>query len=123
MQYNECVIHVGTMYWRFDEEIQYIELDYPRDLVMWKGVPYNIDAVFQAQDKKTYFFKDQYFWEFNDKKMEVTEQSPLHVGEYWLHCPKEIHDPFKKAKATSAGLAIFSDLHQIIALFLMLWIA
>jgi matrix metalloproteinase-16 (membrane-inserted) len=36
------------MYWRFDEEIQHIELDYPRDLAMWKGVPYNVDAVFQA---------------------------------------------------------------------------
>lgn len=24
-----------------------MELDYPRDMSMWKGVPYNIDAVFQ----------------------------------------------------------------------------
>ena len=90
------------MYWRFDEEIQFIELDYPRDIVMWRGVPYNLDAVFQATDKKTYFFKDQYFWEFDDKKMEVTESSPQRVGEYWLRCPKEIHDPFKQAGTVSS---------------------
>ena len=56
------------MYWRFDEEEQYVELDYPRDLVMWRGIPYNIDAVFQWHDKKTYFFKEKYFWEFNDQR-------------------------------------------------------
>jgi len=32
---------------RFDEEAGKVELDYPRDMSMWKGVPYNIDAVFQ----------------------------------------------------------------------------
>ena len=37
----------GTMYWRFDEEAGKVELDYPRDMSMWKGVPYNIDSVFQ----------------------------------------------------------------------------
>ena len=37
----------GSMYWRYDEEVGSVELDYPRDMSMWKGVPYNIDAVFQ----------------------------------------------------------------------------
>lgn len=32
---------------RYDEEAGSVELDYPRDMSMWKGVPYNIDAVFQ----------------------------------------------------------------------------
>ena len=39
---------LGSMYWRFDEGIQHVELDYPRDLSMWKGVPENFDAVFQV---------------------------------------------------------------------------
>ena len=47
----------GDMYWRFDDEEQVVELDYPRDINMWKGVPRDIDAVFQYTDKKTYFFK------------------------------------------------------------------
>ena len=32
---------------RFDESINYVELDYPRDMSMFAGVGYNIDAVFQ----------------------------------------------------------------------------
>ena len=116
------------MYWRFDEQIQHIELDYPRDLQMWKGkhwlrlcyrleaevvielisgVPYNIDAVFQAPDQKTYFFKEKYFWEFNDKRMEVSAMSPQLVGESWLHCPREMQDPHKKT-ANSALTIFFS---------------
>ena len=47
----------GDMYWRLDDEAQVVELDYPRDISMWKGVPANIDAVFQDTDHKTYFFK------------------------------------------------------------------
>ena len=42
------------MYWRFDEGIQHVELDYPRDLSMWKGVPENFDAVFQV-NKNIYY--------------------------------------------------------------------
>jgi len=111
----------GTMYWRFDEEIQHIELDYPRDIAMWRGVPYSVDAVFQARDKKTYFFKDKYFWEFNDKKMEVTDSSPMYVGEHWLHCPKEMHDPFKKAGTTSDSQSQSSQIYnKIIFLFIIL---
>lgn len=37
---------------RFDEETGKVELDYPRDMSMWKGVPYNIDAVFQHTNGK-----------------------------------------------------------------------
>ena len=80
-----------------------------------------MDAVFQARDKKTYFFKDKYFWQFNDKKMEVTGSSPMQVGEYWLHCPKEIHDPFKKAGSTSRSSSGSNQKYvKIIFLFIML---
>jgi len=112
----------GTMYWRFDEEIQYIELDYPRDIAMWHGVPYNLDAVFQAPDKKTYFFKDKYFWEFNDKKMEVTDTSPKHVGEYWLQCPREIQDPVKKAATTSSTQCHSSHIKNKMIFFILIFL-
>ena len=100
----------GTMYWRFDEEIQYVELDYPRDLQMWRGIPYNIDAVFQWHNRKTYFFKDKYFWEFDDKKMKASKNSPKLIGEFWLQCPREMQDPYKKAHTSSANQNISNSI-------------
>jgi len=112
----------GTMYWRYDEEVRHVELDYPRDMGMWSGVPHNIDAVFQYHDKKTYFFKGKYFWEFNNQKMKVTEDSPKAVGEYWLHCPKELQDPFNKAgSATSSSLRLRVTLNLLLFLLSILW--
>lgn len=39
-----------TMYWKFDDKENTVELDYPRDMVMWKGIGYNIDTAFQWKD-------------------------------------------------------------------------
>lgn len=35
---------------RFDEEVKRVELDYPRDMSMWRGIGYNIDTAFQDRD-------------------------------------------------------------------------
>ena len=47
----------GDKYWRFDDAVGRVELDYPRDISMWRGVPSDVDAAFQYIDGKTYFFK------------------------------------------------------------------
>lgn len=44
--------HFNFIFFRFDEDIGRVELDYPRDMAMWKGVGYNIDSVFQWKDGK-----------------------------------------------------------------------
>ncbi|KAK7792928.1 hypothetical protein R5R35_008070 [Gryllus longicercus] len=77
----------GTMYWRFDEDVGKVELDYPRDMSMWKGVDYNIDTVFQWKDGKTYFFKGKGYWKFNDYRMSVENERQLPSGPKWLGCP------------------------------------
>jgi hypothetical protein len=41
------------MYWRFDEDEMHVELDYPRDMSMWKGIGYDIDSAFQNKDGKS----------------------------------------------------------------------
>jgi matrix metalloproteinase-16 (membrane-inserted) len=40
------------MYWRFDEDEMKVELDYPRDMSMWRGIGYDIDSAFQYKDGK-----------------------------------------------------------------------
>lgn len=37
---------------RFDEDIHHVELDYPRDMSIWRGIGYHIDAAFQYKDGK-----------------------------------------------------------------------
>lgn len=40
----------GKEYWKFDEMEGRVELDYPRNINSWRGVPANIDAAFQWTD-------------------------------------------------------------------------
>ncbi|XP_077510510.1 matrix metalloproteinase-2-like isoform X2 [Amblyomma americanum] len=75
----------GDQYWRYDEFDRSVELDYPRHVRMWRGVPHSVDAAFQNTDGQTYFFKGLNFWRFNDRRMHVYNRSQ-HVGE-WFGCP------------------------------------
>ena len=108
------------MYWRFDEEIQYVELDYPRDLQMWGQIPYNIDAVFQWHNRKTYFFKDKYFWEFDDDRMTASKNSPELIGEFWLKCPRAMQDPYKKARTSNGNQSYLNNPIALISVLIFL---
>ncbi|XP_021938956.1 matrix metalloproteinase-2-like isoform X2 [Zootermopsis nevadensis] len=83
----------GTMYWKFDEDIGKVELDYPRDMSMWSGVGYNIDTVFQWKDGRTYFFKGKGFWKFNDGRMRVENEQQTLSAPVWMGCPREMERP------------------------------
>jgi hypothetical protein len=53
---SKTYIFSGTMYWRLDDDTGQTEMDYPRDMSIWRGVDYNIDAVFQWKDGDFFFF-------------------------------------------------------------------
>ena len=97
------------MYWRFDQTVQHVELDYPRDISMWDGIPTDIDSVFKYFDGKTYFFKGQRYWEFDDRKMKVADVQPTlenqSINVRWLKCPPRemIRDPFQSEEASSVN--------------------
>ncbi|XP_067132303.1 matrix metalloproteinase-2-like [Centruroides vittatus] len=77
----------GKKYWRYEEFEGRVDSDYPRDMAVWAGIPYNIDAAFQWTDGKTYFFKGKYFWKFNDLKMHVEDIKPTEISTFWFGCP------------------------------------
>lgn len=51
--------------------------------VFWEGVE-GFDTAFQAY-KKTYFFKGEYFYEFDYQKKKLSDQ-PQKAGTYWMKC-------------------------------------
>ncbi|KAK9744808.1 Matrixin [Popillia japonica] len=103
----------GHEYWRFDEDSKRVELDYPRNMDMWKGVAKNIDAVFQWRDGKTYFFKDTGFWKFDDNQMKVGSFGSS--GSFWFGCTHNFEDrhsrkqPFTATERTSATNRLKTD--------------
>lgn len=76
----------GDQYWRYDEHENSVELDYPRNIRMWRGVPRDLDAAFQWTDGQTYFFKGKNFWRFNDRQMTIYNKTH-DIGEFWFECP------------------------------------
>ncbi|XP_031640524.1 matrix metalloproteinase-2 isoform X2 [Contarinia nasturtii] len=86
---NRTYFYSGTMYWRFDEDIHHVELDYPRDMSIWRGIGYHIDAAFQYKDGKTYFFKGKSFWQFNDSIMHVARSRPESSAVRWMGCRRQ----------------------------------
>uniref|UniRef100_A0A182QT25 Peptidase metallopeptidase domain-containing protein n=1 Tax=Anopheles farauti TaxID=69004 RepID=A0A182QT25_9DIPT len=83
---NRTYLYSGRLYWRFDEDTNRVELDYPRDMSMWKGIGYNIDAAFQYRDGKTYFFKGLGYWRFNDMRMRIAHEYQKSSAARWMKC-------------------------------------
>ncbi|KAH8270831.1 hypothetical protein KR018_006383 [Drosophila ironensis] len=84
---NRTFLTSGTLYWRMDDFTGQVDpVDYPRDMSIWSGVGYNIDAAFQYTDGKTYFFKNLGYWEFNDDKMRVAHARPKLSSRKWMQC-------------------------------------
>lgn len=51
------IILFHLIFFRFDEDIHHVELDYPRDMSIWRGIGYHIDAAFQYKDGKSRIFR------------------------------------------------------------------
>lgn len=89
---NRTYLFSDTLYWGLDRDTGRVELDYPRDLSIWAGIGYNIDAAFQYTNRKTYFFKGNGYWEFNDDKMRVVHNRKLSSAHKWMKCPRRSND-------------------------------
>ncbi|XP_017838315.2 matrix metalloproteinase-2 isoform X2 [Drosophila busckii] len=98
---NRTYLTSGTLYWRIDEFTGKVELDYPRDMSIWAGVGYNIDAAFQWENGKTYFFKNLGYWEFNDARMKVAHARPKLSARHWMKCPRNANDVDEEQRWTS----------------------
>lgn len=75
----------GSIYWRLDEAEERAELDYPRDMTVWRGVPLHLDGAFTWQfDSATYFFKGRRYWRFDNAAMHTEAGYPKRIDDYWF---------------------------------------
>lgn len=101
---NRTYLFSGTLYWVLDRETGRVELDYPRDISIWTGIGYNIDAAFQYTNRKTYFFKGDGYWEFNDDLMNVAHPRKLSSARKWMNCPRRANDVYDDDYSRTAPL-------------------
>lgn len=79
-------------FWRYNETTMKVDPGYPKHMERWRGVPQNLDAATTWKDGKTYFFKGNLYWKFDNDWVITTESSPMPASQTWLGCPKEIDE-------------------------------
>ena len=82
----------GSRYWRFSSTSGSLQMDagYPRDISVWRGVPYDINAVFQWKNGRSYFFKGNKYYAYDDARVQLLEDNenpyPRDVASNWMGC-------------------------------------
>ena len=71
----------GSEYYRFSTLNQrQPDTGYPRPLSTWGSSLTTIDAAFQFDRQKTYFFVDDQYYRFNDTSLQVSLSIQRHVA-------------------------------------------
>ncbi|XP_078615592.1 matrix metalloproteinase-20-like [Branchiostoma floridae x Branchiostoma japonicum] len=77
----------GNQYYRYDWGIGANRFMYPQNLARWAGLPSDrVDAAFQWLNGKTYFFKGEKTWLFDDLTMTVDAFYPQFTSTAWFGC-------------------------------------
>ena len=85
---QKTYLFAGNQYWRLEETSQKVEVDYPRNMNVWRGIPANLNSAFTwHKNGISYFFKDSLFYDFNNRWMKVIK-APRKSIEFWFdfHC-------------------------------------
>ncbi|XP_067862367.1 matrix metalloproteinase-17 [Heptranchias perlo] len=75
-----------SQYWRYDDHQRKMDPEYPKDTVLWKGLPSQVDDAMKWSDGAAYFFKGKEYWKVTHSNMEVDPSYPQSVARDWLMC-------------------------------------
>ncbi|XP_077994650.1 matrix metalloproteinase-19-like [Glandiceps talaboti] len=84
---NKIYIFKGSRYYIWDEYTEKIIPGANRRIRKhWHGLPSKIDAAFKWKNGRTYFFKDDEYWRYNDMGFKVDDEYPKTASVWWLGC-------------------------------------
>ncbi|XP_070780877.1 matrix metalloproteinase-17 [Enoplosus armatus] len=88
-------------YWRYDDHLRHMDLGYPKDSTLWKGLPPNLDDAMRWSDGSSYFFKGKEYWRVPGSDMEAEAGYPRLIAKDWLLCTEMQSDsPDTEPKST-----------------------
>nr|XP_027224414.1 matrix metalloproteinase-2-like [Penaeus vannamei] len=105
----------GNNYWRLDRQGM-AEMDYPRDVNVWRGLPHNMSAAFTFHSV-TYFLAGRVYWQFNNTAMRAV-RSPYLTASHWLSCP--FHDLSQATRCSSRSPASLAPTPAVTATLALL---
>ncbi|CAH0604427.1 unnamed protein product [Chrysodeixis includens] len=82
---NKTYLIEDERYWRYDERAGGMDRGFPKEMSMWRLVPYPVDAAIIWQGD-TYFFQGPRFWRFDNELVQAHEYYPLPTAQVWFHC-------------------------------------
>lgn len=81
---NRTYIFSGDYYWRLDGKM--VNRNYPTNINRsWRDV-YDIDTAYATSDQ-LYFFKGQYFYEFDQRSRRIDRMNPQPAASNFMNCP------------------------------------
>lgn len=87
---GKIYFYKGSKFWRFDPSLRPpVKSTYPKPISNWEGVPNNLDAAFQWTNGYTYFYKDNFYYRFNDRAFAVDSADPAFprsTAYWWFGC-------------------------------------
>ncbi|KAL7025256.1 hypothetical protein ACKWTF_013421 [Chironomus riparius] len=83
---NQVYIFIGKYYYEFDDHK--LNLIGPRHIIIesFKDV-YDMETAFTYSDGRTYFFKDQSYYEFDNNNMILERMKPKLSSTFFIKCP------------------------------------
>jgi len=82
---DQVYIFIDNYYYRFDEKKMMVTGNKIRITQSFKDV-FDIDTAFTYKDGVTYFFKNESYYEFDNKNMRLNRMKPGSAANYFMNC-------------------------------------
>uniref|UniRef100_A0A3Q2PB71 Matrix metallopeptidase 17 n=1 Tax=Fundulus heteroclitus TaxID=8078 RepID=A0A3Q2PB71_FUNHE len=94
-------------YWRYDDHLRHMDLGFPKETTLWKGLPLQLDDAMRWSDGSSYFFKGKEYWRVPGSDMEAEAGYPRLIAKDWLLCTEMQSDsPDTEAKSTETRVNV-----------------